>query len=80
MTEIKPMNYERIDDYMEKHDFLLCDKKKIKNFIENENRMRKGKHKFVDGYLTRTNLYLVTGYELLEECPRMFLGIQDNFK
>ena len=29
-----PMNYTGIDYYMRIHDFLPCDKQKIKNFID----------------------------------------------
>lgn len=75
-----PMNYTVIDHYMEKHDFLACDKQKIKNFIDAENRMRRYGHKIIGGYLTRTKLYLLTGYGDLEEYSREFLGLQDNFK
>ena len=75
----KPMNYTVIDYYMRIHDFLPCDKQKIKNFIDTENRMRSVGHKFIGGYLTRTKLCLVTGYGFLEEYSREFLGIQDNF-
>ena len=75
-----PMNYTGIDYYMRIHDFLPCDKQKIKNFIDTENRMRSVGHKFIGGYLTRTKLCLVTGYGFLEEYSREFLGIQNNFK
>ena len=75
----KPMNDTVIDYYMRIHDFLPCDKQKIKNFIDSENRMRSVGHKFIGGYLTRTKLCLVTGYGFLEEYSREFLGIQDNF-
>ncbi len=74
------MNYDLIENYMEKHNFLLCDKQKIRNFIEMQNRTRKGYHKIVNGYLTRENLYLINGYGYPEEYHRLFLGIQENFK
>lgn len=74
------MNYSVIDYYMNAHDFLPCDRKKIYDFINTENRMRNGNHKFVGGYLTRTNLCLVTGYGVPEQYSRSFLGIQDNFQ
>lgn len=32
----KQMNCTFIDYYMKKHDFLTCDKQKIKNFIDTE--------------------------------------------
>ena len=75
----KQMNCTFIDYYMKKHDFLTCDKQKIKNFIDTENRMRNIGYKFIGGYLTRKKLCLVTGYGYLEEYSREFLGIQDNF-
>lgn len=74
------MDYSVIDYYMETHDFILCDRQKIKKFIETENRMRKGKHKFIGGYLTRSKLCLCTGYGVSEEYDRIFLGVQDNIK
>ena len=74
------MNYNVINYYMEAHDFLPCDKWKVKNFIETENKMRNGLHKFVGGYLTRTKLCLVTGFGTPEEYSRIFLGVQENFK
>ena len=75
----KPMNYTVIDYYMEEHDFLPCDKQKIRKFIDTENAIRTIGHRFIGGYLTRTKLCLVTGYGYLEEYSREFLGIQDNF-
>lgn len=33
----KPMNYTVIDYYMEEHDFLPCDKPKVKRFIDTRN-------------------------------------------
>lgn len=75
----QPMNYAAIEYYMEAHNFLPCDKYKIKHFIDIENMMRNGGHKFVGGYLTRTKLCLVTGFGYSEEYSRIFLGIQENF-
>lgn len=74
------MDYSAIDHYMEAHDFLNADKKKIHDFIKNENVMRVGKQKFICGYLTRTQLYLYTGYGALEEYSRILLGVQINFR
>lgn len=76
----QPMNYIVIDYYMEAHNFLSCDKQKVKHFIDAENRMRRGGYKFVGGYMTRTKLCLITGYGFLEEYSRTFLGIQENFR
>lgn len=75
-----PMNYKVLDSYMERHSFLQVDKQKIKNFIDTENSVRVGMNKFVTGYLTRTNLHLVTGFGTPEEYSRVFLGISDNFR
>lgn len=74
------MDFSVIDHYMNVHDFLLCDRKKIYDFINTENRMRSERYKFTGGYLTRTQLCLVTGNGIAEEYSRTFLGIQDNFK
>lgn len=60
--ESNTMNFSAIDYYMDVHDFLPCDRKKIYDFVNTENGMRKGNHKFVSGYLTRKKLCLVTGY------------------
>lgn len=78
VTEI--MDFTTLNKYMGKHDFLPCDRKKIYDFINTENRMRNGNHKFVGGYLTRKRLILVTGYGTEENYDRTFLGIQDNFR
>ena len=74
------MNYSVIDYYMNAHDFLPCDRKKIYDFINTENRIRNGNHKITGGYLTRTKLHLITGDGVPEEYDREWLGIQDNFK
>ena len=44
----KPMNYTVIDYYMEEHDFLPCDKQKIRKFIDTENAIRTIGHRSVD--------------------------------
>ena len=74
------MNWSVIDDYMDRHDFLPCDRNKVYNFINGENKGRTDGHKFVGGYLTRTELRLVTAYGYPEVYSRVFLGIQENFK
>lgn len=77
---IEEFNSSVIDYYMDKHDFLKADRSKVNNFISQENNMRCGGHKFVGGYLTRTDLVLVTAYGTEEKYNRLFFGIQENFK
>lgn len=74
------MNWTVIDDYMERHDFLPCDRSKIHNLVNRENKARSDGYKFVGEYLTRTDLRLVTAYGHPETYSRIFLGIQENFK
>lgn len=72
------MNWSVIDDYMKRHDFLPCDCSKIHNFVNEQNRTRTNGHRFVGGYLTRTELRLTTAYGYAETYSRIFLGIQEN--
>lgn len=74
------MNYEKIDTYMDEHDFLPADRYKVKSFIENQNRRYSKNNKYVNGYLTRTTLFLFTEYGAKTAVSRLFLGIQENFK
>lgn len=74
------MNFTTLNEYMEKHDFLPCDKTKVYNYINQENEMRSDRFKIINGYLTRTQLILSTANGITEEVSRVTLGIQDNFK
>lgn len=73
-------DFSGIDHYMEIHDFLPADKRKIYNYINQENCIRIEKYKYVEGYLTRKELILCDGYGLKKICPRIMLGIQENFQ
>lgn len=74
------MNWTVIDYYMSVHGFLDCDKYKIYDFVDTENRTRNGKFRIAGGYLTRNHLHLITEYCTEEEYSRIFLGIPDNFQ
>lgn len=73
------MNYKIIIEYMEKHDFLQADKKKIFDYIKSYNRTTRKQFNFVNGYLTRHDLILVDGYGTKHIIDRFTLGIQENF-
>lgn len=73
------MNYKIIIEYMEKHDFLQADKKKVFDYIKSYNRTTRKQFNFVNGYLTRHDLILVDGYGTKHIIDRFTLGIQENF-
>lgn len=73
------MNYKRIDQYMEEHDFLQADKQKVYNYIEQHNRTFTKQYQFADGYLTRSDLILTANNGTTEEISRLQLGIAENF-
>lgn len=73
------MNYKTIIAYMEKHDFLKADQKKIFDYIEQNNRTTTKGFNFVDGYLTRKELILTDRNGMRHEVSRLQLGIQENF-
>lgn len=73
------VNYKIIIEYMEKHDFLQTDKKKVFDYIESYNRTTRKQFNFVNGYLTRHDLILVDGYGTKHIIDRFTLGIQENF-
>lgn len=73
------MNYKTIIAYMEKHDFLKADQKKIFDYIEQHNRTTTKRFNFVDGYLTRKELILTDRNGMRHEVSRLQFGIQENF-
>ena len=73
------VNYKIIIEYMEKHDFLQADKKKVFDYIKSYNRTTRKQFNFVNGYLTRHDLILVDGYGTKHIIDRFTLGIQENF-
>lgn len=73
------MNYKTIIAYMEKHNFLKADQKKVFDYIEQHNRTTTKGFNFVDGYLTRKELILTERNGTRHEVSRLQLGIQENF-
>lgn len=73
------MNMEKIENYMEKHNFLEADKKKVRDCIKLHNAIHEGADQAYDGYLTRNSLCLKYR-QGIAEYSRIQLGIQENFK
>lgn len=73
------MNYKNIIEYMEKHDFLKADQKKVFDYIKQYNRTTAKAFNFVNGYLTRKELILKDRNGTLHKISRLQLGIQENY-
>lgn len=61
---------EKVEKYMDKHQFLDADKKKVRDFLRTE--------QATDAYLTRKELYFISG-DIPGVVGRSQLGLQDNF-
>lgn len=73
------MTFDRIEAYMEAHDFIPADKSKVRHYIENHNRAHTHNYQIVDGYLTRDELILSFRNGMTSRVSRYILGLQDNF-
>lgn len=60
----------RLEQYMDTHQFLEADKKKVRDFLRGQNA--------VDAYLTRKDLHFLSA-GIWGVIGRSQLGLQDNF-
>ncbi len=60
-----------IEQYMEKHQFLEADKKKVRDFLK--------EHQAVTGYLTKDEIHFTDKFGTPGRASRSLIGIQDNF-
>lgn len=66
----KDMKMKKVEQYMNLHQFLEADKKKVRDFLYGE--------QATDAYLTRTDLHYVS-CGIPGIASRSQLGLQDNF-